>query len=692
MIHDAPTLLGDAGPIARAIGNAFESRPEQLDMARAVARTLDARSHLLVEAGTGVGKSFAYLVPAMLRAALNNETVVVATNTIALQEQLVTKDIPLLLRALEAPEGETPTDDRFAHNAVRPVLVKGRGNYVSIRRMNLALERSHTIFSSPDSLRSLDVIRHWVGQTLDGSLSTMREAPRPEVWDQVRSDKDNCMGRKCRHYDECFYQDARRKMEKANLLICNHAVFFADLALRIAGQGMLPRYDHVIIDEAHAAEDVAAEHLGMSLTEGQVAHLLRTLYASRRQRGYLAHLAIGAGTIEPVDRAIKLVLAAEDASRDYFDAWRELHQSGRLRNGRVHAGQMVDNNLTPALKDLSLALTRLKDLVKSEADRFELNSYAVRAAALAAGADAFNEQSIDACVYWVDVGTPARPGLPPRVTLAGAPIEVGPILREHLFATGAGVVLTSATLATRAVVRTPEGDVPGAGAFDHVIDRLGAEGAETLLLGSPFDLDQQVEVHVDLSVPDPRRGDSAQYVDALAGRVLHHAIATDAGAFVLFTSFATLRAVASRVRGPLSQLDMPVLVQGEDAPRTLLLEQFRANPRSVLLGAASFWQGVDVQGHALRNVIITKLPFDPPDRPLTEARLERIRDKGGNPFMDDSLPRALIRFKQGIGRLVRSKTDTGRLVILDPRIRTKPYGKAFMALLPRGVQRIDDEF
>lgn len=684
------SLLGPDGPVARTIGDRFESRPEQLMMAEAVAKTLEQRAHILVEAGTGVGKSFAYLVPAMIRAGAHRETVVVATNTIALQEQLVGRDIPLLLGALEAGEGERPEAHQLPFQSVRPVLVKGRGNYVSIRRLRLARQRAGTLFSNPESIRSLEVLEHWVEQTLDGSLSTMSEGPRPEVWDQVRSDKDNCMGRRCPHHDECYYQEARRSMEKANLLVCNHAVFFADLALRIAGQGMLPRYDHVILDEAHAVEDVASEHLGMSLTEGQVAHLLRTLYNPRRQRGYLAHLPMAAGDIDPVERAIALTLRAEDASREYFDAWREMHDARSLRNGRVAPGQGVDSALTPAMSELSLALSRLKEVVAVDADRFELNAYAQRASDMATAAKMFNEQSIEACVYWVDVSTPARPGLPPRITLAGAPIDVSPILREHLFATGAGIVMTSATLATRGKLHTPEGDVAPSGAFDHAIGRLGAEGAETLLLGSPFDLDSLVDVHVEAGLPDPRRTSEQAYDEALAQRVIHHAVETDGGAFVLFTSFRTLRAVAQRVRGPLAQLDMPVLVQGEDAPRSVLLERFRAQPRSVLLGAASFWQGVDVQGDALRNVIITKLPFDPPDRPLTEARLERIKDNGGNPFMEDSLPRALIRFKQGIGRLVRSHTDSGRLVVLDPRVVTARYGKAFMELLPQRRHVTDD--
>ena len=301
-------LLAEDGPVAATIGDAFESRPEQVEMAAGVASALEARSHLLVEAGTGVGKSFAYLVPAMIRAGACNETVVVATNTIALQEQLVAKDIPLLLSALEAAEGEDPRADQLRFGAVRPVLVKGRSNYVSIRRLRQARSRADTLFTNPESVRSLDVLEGWVGETLDGSLSSMPEPPRPEVWDQARSDKDNCMGRRCPHHDECFYQEARRAMEKANLLVCNHAVFFADLALRMAGQGMLPRYDHVILDEAHGVEDVASEHLGMSLTEGQVAHLLRTLYSARRNRGYLAHLPMSAGDIGPVERAIELTL------------------------------------------------------------------------------------------------------------------------------------------------------------------------------------------------------------------------------------------------------------------------------------------------------------------------------------------------------------------------------------------------
>ncbi len=256
MTADAASLL--AGPVAATIGDAFETRPQQLEMARAVAHALEQRSHLLVEAGTGVGKSFAYLAPAMIRAARHNETVVVATNTIALQEQLVSKDIPLLMNALEAPEGETPAPDQLPFNSLRPVLVKGRANYVSIRRLRLARQRAGTLFTNPESIHSLDILESWLGDTLDGSLSSMHQPPRPEVWDQARSDKDNSMGRRCPHHDECFYQEARRAMEKANLLVCNHAVFFADLALRIAGQGMLPRYDQVILDEAHAAEDVAS--------------------------------------------------------------------------------------------------------------------------------------------------------------------------------------------------------------------------------------------------------------------------------------------------------------------------------------------------------------------------------------------------------------------------------------------------
>ncbi|MFI4896832.1 MAG: ATP-dependent DNA helicase [Phycisphaerales bacterium JB059] len=687
--HPVDALLQADGPIARALGAAYEPRPEQIGMATAVEKALADRSHLLVEAGTGVGKSFAYLIPAAMRCVEKGETVVIATNTISLQEQLVEKDVPLIRAALGLD-----SDDPSMPPALRPVLVKGRGNYVSIRRLKLASARQGKLFTDAAAKRSLHVIEDWAYETKDGSLSTLPSLERPGVWDRVQSDSGNCMGRKCPHHGQCFYQRARRTMEQANLLICNHALFFSDLALRARDVGFLPKYDHVILDEAHNIEDVAAEHFGISLTEGRVNHLLSSLYHERTGKGYLAQLELLDGDIEPIDRAVKLVRAAERASRAFFEDAERLLGSEKAPGGRVRAPGVIENPLTPAMNDLAVRLRALKDLARNEADRFELNAFMIRAREVSDACEALIDQTAPGYCYWVEGA--GQDGGRRRVRMACSPVEVGPLLKEHLFGGEHSVVLTSATLATR-TVRSDEPSERAETAFAHIMERLGCEGARILQLGSPFDYAEQVEVFVDRSMPSPGwtprerhagargAGGGDTFTRELTARILDHLAATEGGAFILFTSFSQLGKTADALRGPLASLDMPMFVQGRDGSRSQILEAFRGTTNGVLLGAASFWQGVDVRGETLRNVIITRLPFDPPGRPLTEARLERIRDRGGDPFREDSLPRAVIRFKQGFGRLIRSHGDQGRVVVLDPRVVTKGYGRRFLAALPSGV-------
>lgn len=742
MTIDVRQVLSADGPVARALGPSFESRPEQIDMATAVATAMETRSHLVVEAGTGVGKSFAYLVPAMLRALERGERIVIATNTISLQEQLVQKDIPFL-KSLLSPETmpisvsarEQAHDDdpdepdhssAPARPAIKAVLVKGRGNYISIRRLRLASQRQDKLLNDAAARRTLHAIEDWAMETTDGTLSTLPPLERPGVWDKVESDSGNCMGRKCPNYRECFYQRARAEMESANILVCNHALFFSDLALRSQEVGFLPEYQHVILDEAHNVEDVASEHFGLSIAEGRVFHLLSTLYGARTGKGYLPQLQLLTGDLETVDRAIRLVMQADAAARGFFDSIVELTQRGPAPTDparksysagpssglRIRAAAAVENILSPVMRELSLRLKALREAVKNDADKYELNSYSQRAAMIADDAEMLLDQSLPGCAYWAETGGQDDEARYRRVTLACAPVEVGPLLKDRLFGQDWSVVLTSATLATREV---KEGEAAESAemAFAHVLSRLGCEGARVLQLGSPFDHARQVELYVDLLTQNPRgaqagpaRGGELRFVaddqpgpgtsrpprpplsytDQLAQRILHHVTETDGGAFVLFTSFASLNAVASRITGPLAVRGIPVLAQGRDGSRSQILDRFRESDRSVLLGAASFWQGVDVRGRGLRNVIITKLPFDPPDRPLTEARGEVIQARGGDPFGEDSLPRAVIRFKQGFGRLIRSKSDHGRVVILDPRILTARYGRLFLAALPKGLE------
>lgn len=735
-------ILANGGPISALWGREHEVRPEQLRLAEAVERAMETKSHLVAEAGTGVGKSFAYLVPAMLRC-LKGEVVVITTHTIALQEQLINKDIPFLMKALgqktpeeleaemEDAQGAFHEESDHEHEpqpewdeqggpttpaptpTIRPVLVKGRGNYMSIRRLKLASQRQDRLFGDHAARRSLHAIEEWAYTTQDGTLSTLPQLERQGVWDKVQSDSGNCMGRKCPTYQSCFYQQARRNMESANLLVCNHALFFADLALRSQEVSILPNYQHVIIDEAHNAEEVASEYFGIKLSEYRVNFLLASLFHPRSQKGALSQLALINEETQPLDRAVAMVLQAQEVARLFFEravdlvrnqqkekaetdskSFKGASESGRASNVlRLRSAGAIPNTLSSIMRELALRLKSLKELCKNEADAFEINSYSQRASMVADDAEALLSLSLPKYAYWIELsGGEDEYSLrqtAQRVELACAPIEVAPILRERLFRKEFSVTMTSATLATR-TARADETTESAETAFSHYMATMGCEGAKAFQVGSPFDYKRQMEVFIPRSLSEIPGVARPSHIQTLVYHILKHVEATRGGAFVLFTSFSTLNAVAGELAAPLSKMGFPMLAQGRDGSRTRMLERFKENENSVLLGAASFWQGVDVRGQALRNVIITKLPFDPPDRPLTQARLEAIEERGGNPFMEDSLPRAIIKFKQGFGRLIRGALDTGRVVVLDPRVYTARYGRNFLAAFPPGV-RITEE-
>jgi ATP-dependent DNA helicase DinG len=648
------SILAPGGAIARRMGELYEFRPQQLEMAAAVERAIEQEKHLLVEAGTGVGKSFAYLLPAIDYAVRLKKRVIVSTHTISLQEQLIEKDIPLI---------QSVYPQEFS-----AVLVKGRSNYLCQRRLEQARGRQGMLFDRPEQRQSLLEIHDWAQRTTDGSLADLPQAPHAGVWDRVCAEHGNCLGKRCNFYQKCFWQSAKRRMQSGDLLVVNHALFFSDLALRMAGVNYLPKYDLVILDEAHTVEDVAAEHFGLGVSENGLRHQLRTLYDPKRGKGILS--THGAAANDAIGDVVDLHSRIEF----FFERWIEWQETSGRANGRVHEAGAVNNDVSPRLRELALHIKSILATVKEPEEIAELGAMAEKTAFLAEELDAIVQQKMPDAVYWVEFGSKTRR----NVSLRAAPVNVAAGLRTHLFEKVRSVTVCSATLCTGHPSHdTPDGADPS---FAYIVSRLGAEGAQTLALGSPFDYAKQATLYIESDLPQP--SDQRRFLEAACGRILHYLKQTSGGAFVLFTSYSSLMESAQRLREPLEQLGLPLLIQGKGTSRKMLLDQFRATPNSVLFGTASFWQGIDVRGEALRNVIIVKLPFSVPDEPLIQARLEAITRAGGNAFMEYTVPEAIMRLKQGFGRLIRCKTDTGIVVILDSRIKTKRYGRLFLEALP----------
>lgn len=621
----------------------YEARPQQIEMVRAVAEALERGHPLIVEAGTGVGKSLAYLVPVILQAKRLNRRAMVSTHTISLQEQLVGKDLPLLQDRLGVP--------------FRAVLVKGRSNYLCRRRLARARRHQRELF--PDGVtEDLERIRAWADHTEDGSVQEMRRPPAPEAWSAVCAEHGNCMGGKCPDRGRCFFQRARARMQDADLLVANHHVLFSDLALRRQGANFLPDASIVVMDEAHTVEDTASDHLGIRLSPYAFEHFLRRLFIPDTGKGLLGYLRAGP--------AAQTVTRLWEAVADLFHAVPRAAGLSANESQKVVPSPMdVATEVPELLRELSGRLgTLIEELAEQDEDsRSELRGLRGQAQALRAMLEAFLGQLEPDHVYWVE-----REGRRRQAVLHSAPIEVAPLLSDLLFVEDRCVVLTSATLAV-------------GGRLDYCRDRLGAGEACTLCcLGSPFDHARQMRLHVASNAPDPK--DKAAYAEAVAKGVLRWALKTRGQAFALFTSDELLRRTAEAVRRPLEEAGLTLLAQGGGLARRAMLETFRKNEGYVLFGLDSFWMGVDVRGEALSNVILTRLPFAVPDHPVVAARLKRIRERGGDPFRDYSLPEAVLKFRQGFGRLLRSQTDEGIVVVLDSRILTKWYGRVFLRSLP----------
>ncbi len=684
--------LGPAGAIARSLPQ-YEDRASQREMAGAVADLYNDGGVGLLEAGTGVGKSLAYLVPALRWSAANGDRTVVSTNTINLQEQLVRKDLPFLAGAFSGEQ------------EVKFVLLKGWRNYVCLLRLAQSKLLASSLFAD-ESSAELEAIADWAERTTDGSLADLPSPPKPEVWDEIAAEPDLCRKSACPHYGRCFLFQARREAQQADVVVVNHHLLMSDVAVKRAKQNwedaaVIPAYTRLVVDEAHHIEDAAAAHLGTSASRRGLQQLFSRLVrhgaGARGGRGLLHSLemrlvaAADLLSAASLDIIRKTLVPSVDASREkaalLFDLLHAYLQS-RGETVRRLTGDFADDpiwraGLTVALTDLLAEIRMLQtglDMIRVRMEGAKKPDDAVlpligemiavgrrlEGAAFALEGTLRPPPQGEPMVRWVEIR--GREG---NVGVSAVPLDLAPILREDLFSRVDTAILTSATLATDA-------------RFDFLSHRLGIDSigvnVVTEIFPSPFEYPTHALFMVPTDAPAPNT-DSAGHMQAVVRAIIDATAASDGGVFGLFTSHRDVRAAAAELRARGIERSRPLYVHGEDG-RDSLLRKFRASERAILLGTASFWEGVDVPGRALRGLIIARLPFRVPSEPVTAAHCEAIVQRGGDAFAEYMVPHAALRLKQGFGRLIRTATDRGVIVLVDPRAVNKRYGRSLLRDLP----------
>jgi ATP-dependent DNA helicase DinG len=683
--EEVAAVLGPAGPVARALAT-YEDRRSQRAMAYRIARLYNGGGIGLLEAGTGVGKSLGYLVPALRWAAANGERTVVSTNTINLQEQLAGKDLPFLAGALE-------------DQPVRWALLKGWRNYLCLQRLEQAESSGGELFDG-GTAAELAALRAWAGRTTDGSLGDLPAPPRSEVWDEVAAEADLCGRLKCPYFDKCFVFAARRRAAEADVVVVNHHLLLADIAVRRA-QGnwteaaVLPAYTRLVVDEGHHLEEVAAHHLGASVSRLALQRLFNRL--ERRGKGLLPTLAarlraradlLSTASLDLVDNRLEpSLLAARDTGGRVFDMLALLLPPGgdpvlrltdAFRTHPIWKGGLEQSvtDLMGELDILSEGLRLIRVRLETDSARAEqlapvLGEIAAVIRRLAAAGDALSTAlrgtaSGPPLVRWIE-----RRGREQNIAATAVPLDIAPVLREDLWARVKTAIVTSATLA-------------GGRDFSFIVRQLGVDEPalepETTIFPSPFVFEEQAVLAVPTDIAAPNADPAAHREGVL--RVVHDlAEIADGGLFVLFTSHREVRHAAAALRESGAASRWPLLVHG-DEHRDLLLRRFRDAGRAILLGTASFWEGVDVPGDALRGLVLAKLPFRVPTEPITAATCEAIEARGGDPFQEYMVPHATLRLKQGFGRLIRTRSDRGAVVLCDPRVVAKSYGRRMLEALP----------